>query len=317
MAIVLDLITPLVVPQLDVRGNASHWVIRTADAAINTTFPNWLAAFDSQDQWESLDVAPAALGFAPYVASSFRSKRGLGRDTIRARHHRRFHDAWSKALVNWNHTFRDQAEHFYVQLLDNEQDYAKATRLFLGLVGLNLENWLGAFSVHIMALCGNLDILDQPGGHTNFRMLSFPAPPIVPPAFRKALDHGLMGLLCRDVYFALFLGGNAFPNAQLDTVLTGSLGFAYTGFMHIETDPQSPGGGYFLHTVIEGAPDHIAPIALDFALPMPTFTGTGITSLVVGDLYSYVTPGDLTLASGFIRLDTIQGNVSEASLLLR
>src|SRR5262249_32000234 len=316
MAVILDLLTPLVVPQLDVTGNASHWVMRTAGAALEKTRDNWLALFDSQDLWNAHDAGPAVVGFTPYVNTAFRSRRGVPSATIRNRFGRNFSKAWLKAVGNWNHAFRDQAEHFYDPLIDNQHHYEEATRLFLGLVGLNMADWLGAFSMHIMALCGNEAILDQPGGHTQFNQLAFPAPVIIPLPLRQALDHGLMALLCRDVYLTLFLGGHDFPNEALDAVLGGHLGFAYASppasFMHVEARD----GGYFLHTVIQGAPEHVSPRALDFHVPMPAFTGTGLRLPVVPDLYAYSVPGDLPLASGFIRLDHITGDVAEADLLL-
>jgi hypothetical protein len=314
--VLLDIVTPLIDPRIDVKGNSAHWVVRTADAALERTQIAWLALFDSQDQWAALDAGPAVVAWTPYVNPTFRSRKGRGTPAIQARMGRHFTLAWEKAVRNWNFAFRDQAEHFYTALLHAEQHYEDATRRFLGLVGLHLDNFLGAFSMHILGLCGNETLIDIPQGWTIFNTLAFPAPPIIPAPLRVAFDHALMGVLCRDVYFLLTDDTGDLPNDKLDTILSGHLGFDYAGpptsYIHVEGSP----GSYVLHTHIEGTLEHQAPRALDFHLPMPSFTETGIRSVVNGDLYAYVEPGDLLVTSGFIRLDTITGDPSQASLLL-
>ena len=47
--IILDFISPLVPVPLDVRGNAQHWFIRTAEAATEKTIFNWLGKFSSPE----------------------------------------------------------------------------------------------------------------------------------------------------------------------------------------------------------------------------------------------------------------------------
>lgn len=316
MAVILDCVTPLAAPALPVDGNAAHWAIRTAEAALTLTQVNWLATFDSQDQWNALDAGPALTAWTPYVNPQFRSRKGRSASRIHIRMGRHFVASWEKAVRHWNLNFRDDGEHFYPKLIDAQESYANATRRFLGLVGLRSQHFLGAFATHLLALCGSEDLLDIGQGWTIFYQLNYPAPPIIPTSLRRAAATGLLGLLNRDVYFLLMGDTDVVPNAQLDTVLAGVLGFDYAGppasYIHVEGSP----GAYSLHTHIEGTPAHRAPQVLDFHRPMPAFTGTGLRAVVMDDLYAQIIPGDRPIASAVLRLDTITGDVAQAELLL-
>jgi hypothetical protein len=301
--VVLDVVTPLIPMPLDVNGNSAHWSFRTMDAALTSTRDNWLALFETEEEWIERVVFPQSAAWSGYLKPNMETRRGLSTSIAPRKMQVKMQAAYQKALQGWQYAFRDDAEHFYDQVVLKTPGYSPATTLYLSMVGLYLRDYIGPFSMHCMLLCGNQNVLDHLGLNSQISTLGFPAPPIVPFSLRQPFAHALMKVLCGKVYLQIRAGDGTMPNAELDTVLEGHLGFEYestpTSYIHVEQAPW----GYSLHTHIEGTPTAFPPIAYDFHVSVPLIplpTGNGIA---VDDLFFYGLEQSYPLAACYISFE--------------
>src|ERR1700746_2711883 len=105
MTIVIDFSSPLVPGPLDVRGNAQHWFIRTAEAANDTTFFGFTGKFASPEDWENFCAIPANNAWVSYLKNTGLTRHGVSLAQAKAKHDRRMRGAFEKALTNWTYAF--------------------------------------------------------------------------------------------------------------------------------------------------------------------------------------------------------------------
>jgi hypothetical protein len=312
----LDFTTPLHTIPLDVRGNAQHWVIRTADAALSSTIPNWLARFETEEAWQTVYVERMNPPWQSYLRDTGTTRRGLPLATAKRKHDVRAQRAYEKAIANWHFAFRDDAEEFYKKVIARADDFAKATQDFLGYVGLRIQAFIGAFSLHIMALCGNPEVAGLMGHRENLTAFSLPDPPIIQLGFRPSLNQEIMALLCRDFFLAFPQPDIGPINTLLDVVLSAYLHPAYApppvSFIHLEARD----GGFFLHTLVQAVQLVVPPTALDIGAVGRIAPRPFTQAIAIDDIFAALIPGDLPIDHAVIVLEERSAQVAGISLLV-
>jgi hypothetical protein len=316
VTIFIEYASPLSPLPLDVRGNAQHWFIRTADAANDRTMPHWLARFNSQDAWESQVATPADRGWSGYLKDTGATRKGLPLAVVKRNYLDHFADSWRKAVLGWVHAFRDEGDRFFEQLTARTQAFEESTEDFLGDVGIHMRNFLGSFSTHIMLLCGNQAVYPFLAHRTQLTVLTFPDPPILMGAVRPVFNQEYMALLCRDFFLGLPLPPLDDINFLLDVTLEAYLTHGYApppvSFVHVEhTD-----GIYQMHTHIEGDLDFLPPIAFPLRVPMRQLVAPPGQVVLVPDLFAYGQAGTFPLATLFLQILEYTSNQEDVLLFL-
>ncbi len=314
--LLLDLTTPLIPVGLDVRGSAQHWFIRTADAAKTRTETRWEELFSSQGAWESGYVEPMVTGWRNYLKDTGVTRRGVQLPVVKHRHANRATRAYTKALADWTYAFRDEGDPFYAKLQARADEFAKATEDFLGYVGLGIRSFVGAFSVHIMVLCGNPLLTGVLGNREFVNAFSLPDPPIIPTPLRPFFNQELQALFNRDTFLTLPHPDVDLLNFRLDVILGSYLHPAYaqppSSFLHLE--PRD--GGIYLHSHIEEVSTVRRPGAAEWAYPAVYPTVAFVATITINDLFLFALPGDLPLASLTIRVEAVDAPSPRPYLLV-
>lgn len=302
---ILDFTTAVVPAPLDVRGNAQHWMIRTADAALERTLPTWNARFETEETWNTIYVDRMVPAWQPYYKDTGATRRGVPMAVVKRKQENQARRAYAKALANWAYAFREEGEEFYLKLLNTTEAFAKATQEFLGYVGLGLHQFVGPFSMHIMALCSNPGIAGVYSLSERFTVWTIPDPPIIPTPYRPSLNQDVMAVFCRDLYLSLPQPPADRLNFILDGVLEAYLHPAYAApprsYLHVELRD----GGVYLHTHIEEVSHVVHPRAVEWAFPVVYPESPFVDTLAVADLFLFGVPGDFPIAFLTIELAEI------------
>lgn len=295
--LILDYLTPLIPFPLDVRGNAQHWFIRTAEAALDRTQPNWHVRYPDQETWDVHAVENSQEKWQPYLKDTGFNKKGLPLSFSKRKRAIHMSKSYEKARVNWDLAFDHEGDDFFDRLLRGTDAVEKSTQEFLALLGLKLRNWLGPFSTHIMLLCGNRDFFNHEVSRDGLMSIHFPEPPIIPKLFRPYLNQELMATLCRDFYLSRDGPDQAYINLLLGVTLGSYLDGAYAGvpfsFIQLERRDET----WYLHTHIVTAFAVAPPQARDLRAPFLQLAPPGMQVVLVPDLFAYVEPGDLPIDS--------------------
>jgi hypothetical protein len=300
----LDFTTPLDPISLDVRGSAQHWMIETADAALESTLPTWQLRFENQEAWDTIYVDRMVPAWQGYLKNTGATRRGVSMATAKRKHRVKASASYQKALTNWAYAFREEAEAFYEVLAARTTSYAESTQSFLSLVGLRIRDFVGAFSLPIMALCSKPEVLGLFGHREHLVAVSMPDPPIIPTPFRPALNQELMAVFCRDLFLTL-------PHPDVDAINL-KLTFILDSFLHPAYAPsplsfirlEAREGGLFLHTRILEDLTPRPPRVLEMRVPWQRHGDLPTSVVLVPDLLAYVIPGDYPLAFGTLTLST-------------
>jgi hypothetical protein len=300
----LDFSTPLDSLPLDVRGNAQHWMIRTAEAAKSSTESRWEERFEAQEAWDDIYVGRMVPAWQSYLKNTGATRRGLSMATVKRKHAVKASTSYEKARTNWTYAFREEAEAFYEVLAARTQTFADSTQGWLSAVGLHLRDFVGAFSLHIMALCSNPQILGLFGHRERVVAVSMPDPPIISIGLRPALNQELMAVFGRDLFLSLPHPDVEAINLKLAFILESFMHPAYArppvSFLRVEARE----GGHFLHTrILEDLTPRL-PRVVDWQVPWQRHGALPAVVVLVPDVLLYVEAGDYPLAFGVFTLST-------------
>ncbi len=314
--LILDLTTPLTEVPLDVRGNAQHWLIRTAEAALERTESRWEELFETQDVWNDVYAERQRLALQGYMRPGAVSRRGVTMEVVMRKQHLRARSAYEKARDNWTRAFADGGDHFYAALQAEADRYVKATQTYLGYVGLYIQGFVGAFSLHIMALCSNPLL---PGLFRHLESINsfhLPDPPLIPTPWRPSLNQELMALFCRDVYLTLPHPALDELNFRLEVILGSYLHPAYAPPPRSYVQLEGRDGGLYVHTHIEEVSTIARPQAVEWAYPALYPVAPFLETTVINDLFLFSLPGDLPIVSLTITVEYLDAPSPRPLLLM-
>lgn len=313
---VLDISTPLWTTQIDVRGNAQHWMIRTAEAALDLTKAHWLARFETEEAYQTIVSERTNPGFAGFYSSSAMTRRGLPMAVSKAKHDRRTLASYDKAVESWNHVFRSEGQYFYQQLLNATDGYAEATARFLSLVGMDIRHFKGAFSLHIMLMCGNLDAARFISNNDTLLAINYPGTPIIPGFARPSFNQEMMTVLCRDLYHSLPSPDVTAINGLLEGIVGAYINEAYDPPPFSYVRVESRDGGVYLHTKVLFGTAPRPPAARPFWVPLRQPVPAPGQVLLLADLFAQGAHGADVIASCTMVIESQTTNLDQIQVWL-
>lgn len=315
--VLIDIWSPLVLPIVNTRGHASHWAARTADVGVEKQLGNWLALFDSQAAWDDRMVTPGLVGSAGMMAETFISKRGYTKAISRRRQERRWKESYDRAIANMQFVFRQEGIHYEEQVMNAVPFVADANDLQLQMLGMKSQQAVGPVAFALLVLCGNERALDHLLPALMYGFISFPLPPIVPPAYRESLCNGLLAILNRDVYLQLQGDTSKDVNAYLAEAFGGHVNFNYGDFPASFMRVERREGFWYLHTKVVGESLYDPPQLEDLHAGIPPVDEAIQHVRIASNLFQYATSGTFPLSALRLRLEYVGFNRATTGLYFK